>query len=123
MSSNRKSLVIPVLLITIGTGSLLSTLGIAPTINWVWTLGLAMVGLLSIAISGIDKMTIVVAPFFLVASLLSILRQTHRLTFNVEVPIMVIVSGVLLLIARLPIIPFPNWIHQDPVTKQRNEAD
>jgi hypothetical protein len=38
------------------------------------------------------------------------LRQTGRLTVNTEVPILVIVAGVLLLIARLPAIPVPEWV-------------
>ena len=44
MTSERKTLVLPLLLITIGTGWLLSTMGIAPGIDWVWTLGLAAAG-------------------------------------------------------------------------------
>ena len=114
MQPGRSAFVIPILLITIGVGWLLTTLGIAPGINWIWTLGLAATGVLAIAIGGLDKVTVVVGPFFIIASCLSLLRQTGRLAADTEVPILVIVSGVLLLAARLPTIPLPKWILQEP---------
>lgn len=114
MKPAKKTLLLPITLITVGTGWLLTTLDIAPNIDWVWTLGLAVVGLLTFAISGIDKVTVVVGPFFIIASLLSVLRQTGKLPFDVEVPVLVITSGVLLLLARLPVIPIPNWMTLPP---------
>ncbi|QDS91963.1 hypothetical protein FF011L_06990 [Roseimaritima multifibrata] len=112
MSPEKKSLLLPVLLITIGTGWLLSTLGIAPEIDWVWTLGLAVIGLLTFAVGGFDKFTVVIGPFFILASGLSVLRQTNRLQPDIEIPIFVIAAGVLLMIARTRSIPIPNWIDQ-----------
>ncbi len=97
----------------------LTTLGIAPGIDWVWTLCLAAVGFLSFLLSGIDKVTIVVGPFFILGSCLSILRQNGRLPFDVEVPILVILSGFLLLLASLPIIPVPNGSFLNPNRKIR----
>ncbi len=119
MKSDKKTLVMPLLLITLGVGWLLTTLGITPAIDWIWTLGLAVVGLLAFGISGVDKVTVVVGPFFMITSLLSILRQTDRLPFNVEVPMLVILSGVLMLIARSPLIPNPKWIVQETGDSQR----
>ena len=119
MNSSKKTLVFPILLITIGAGWLLTTLGITPGIDWVWTLGLAVLGLLSFILGGVDKVTIVVGPFFIVASLLSVLRQTDRLHVNTEVPILVIIAGVLLLIAHLPSIPMPKWVVEDSVITKR----
>jgi len=50
-----------------------------------------------------------VGPFFLLASVLSVLRQTDYLSLNVEIPVLVISIGVLLLVAQLPAIPKPGW--------------
>lgn len=113
MKPDKKTLFLPILLITIGVGWLLSTLGIAPKIDWIWTLGLATTGVLSFAIGGFDKATIVIGPFFLAASVLSVLRQTGRISLDLEVPILVILVGVLLLFARLPAVPSPKWMIDD----------
>jgi len=109
--SDKKTLLIPFLLIAVGVGWLLSALGIAPSIDWVWTLGLATIGILAFLLSGIDKFTVVVGPLFLFASLLSVLRQTGKLDFNVEIPILVIWTGLLFLLARLKSIPVPDWLN------------
>lgn len=110
MKPSSKTLIFPLLLITIGLGWLLTTLGVAPGIDWVWTLSLAAMGLLAFFIAGCDKITIVVGPFFFIASVLSVLRQTGRLRVDVEIPVLVIVAGVLLLIARSPAVPIPKWV-------------
>ncbi len=120
MKPDKRTLILPLLLIAVGVGWLLTTLGVAPGIDWVWTLGLAIVGLLTFAIGGIDKVSVVIGPFFVLASMLSILRQTGRLRFDVEVPLLVILTGVLLLVARMPAIPIPRWIVQDADAEPRD---
>jgi len=39
-----------------------------------------------------------------------VLRQTGILSIDSEVPILVIIIGVLLLVARLPKVPPPKWL-------------
>ena len=114
-----KELSVPLLLITLGVGWLLTTLQVVPQIDWVWTLGVALVGILTFALGGFDKVTVVVGPFFLIASFLSILRQTGRLNVNIEIPVLVIAAGVLLLVARMNFIPVPKWL----IETSRNEKD
>ena len=109
MKPDNKTLLLPMLLIVVGAGWLLTTLDVVPGIDWVWTLGLAAVGLLTFAVGGFDKVTVVIGPFFILASGLSVLRQTDRLQLDVEAPILVIISGILLLVARTPVIPVPKW--------------
>lgn len=116
--ADKKTLILPLLIISIGCGWLLTTLGVAPGINWIWTLGLAIVGLLTFAVSGIDKSSVVVGPFFLIASCLSILRQTGSLSLDVEVPILVITIGILLLMARNKSIPMPTWVVLEDQNKE-----
>lgn len=114
MTPNKMTLVVPILLITVGVGWLLTTLGIAPGIDWVWTLGIAVAGLLAFVAGGFDKVTFIVGTFFLITSFLSVLRQTQRITIDVEIPILVIAAGVLLLAARHPAIPIPQWLQEPP---------
>jgi hypothetical protein len=109
-SNNRAPLVIPVLIIALGVGWLLTAQGFAPGVNWIWILGLGVVGILTFVLSkGLDKVSVVLGPFFLLASLLSILRQTGNISLEIEVPVLVISVGVLLLAAQLPAIPKPDW--------------
>lgn len=113
-AGDKTTLVIPIMIITVGVGWLLTTLGIAPQINWLWTLALAVVGVVTFAAGGWNKVTFVIGTFFIVASVLSVLRQTERLSIDHEVPILVIVMGVLLLIARSAALPMPDWITTGP---------
>ena len=107
---SKGPVVLALLIITVGVGWLLTTLAVAPGINWVLTLSLGMIGVLSFVVSGgIDKVSVIVGPFFLVGSVLSILRQAKMLTIDVEVPICVILIGILMLVAQLQMIPLPKW--------------
>ena len=118
-SKTRAPLVIPVLIIVVGVGWLLTAQGFGPGINWVWTLGLGVIGLLTFIVSrGLDKVSVVIGPFFLLASLLSALRQTNQLSLDVEVPVLVICIGTLLLVAQLPAIPKPGWLAELPPPPQ-----
>jgi hypothetical protein len=112
--NNRAPLIIPVLIIIVGVGWLLTAQGFGPGINWVWTLGLGVIGILTFVVSGFDKVSVVVGPFFLLASVLSVLRQTGALRLDVEVPVLVIGIGVLMLVAQLPAVPRPGWFEPRP---------
>ncbi len=116
MQPNKKSLFVPVLLIALGAGWLLTTLGVVPEVNWIWTIALAVLGILTFIISGFDKVSLVIGGFLIVASLLSVLRQTDRLNIDHELPILVIVTGCLLLAARASRVPIPDW-YEVPVEK------
>jgi hypothetical protein len=115
------ALFIPILLIAFGVGWLLTTLGIGAGVDWIWTLCVAAVGILTFVAGGLNKVTIVVGPFCLLAAGLSLLRQTGRLSVDVEVPILVILAGVLLLVARLPSIPMPSWMVAAARPKQESK--
>lgn len=104
------SLILGILLVAVGGGWLLSSLGFIPTVDWAWSLGLAVVGLLAIVLSGFDKVSFVTASFFGLASVLSVLRQMGVVKMELEIPVLVLASGVLLIAARSKAIPLPRWI-------------
>lgn len=107
---HRGPLVLAVLITTIGVGWLLTAKGFGPGINWVWTLALGVVGVITFVLSGgVDKFSVVVGPFFLFASVMSVLRQTGRLDTDTEVPLAVILIGLLLLLANMPFVRRPAW--------------
>ena len=106
-------LVVPILTILVGVTWLLNVLGIMPGVDWMWTGGLAAAGILSFAIGGLNKLTLVTGPFLLVASVCSLLRQTGRLAADREIPVLVIVLGVLMLVAQLSRLPVPDVLRPE----------
>ncbi len=114
MTASQKSLVISLLTITVGVGWLMASKGIATHINWVWTLGMAVCGVLMFVLMGFDKLSFVLGTFFLVCSAMSVLRQQGTLLVETEAPVLVIVAGVLLLLARSKRVPVPNWFTPPP---------
>jgi len=110
MKRSKALLVLSIFIITIGLGDLMTTLGFFPGVDWVWSLALAIVGILVIVLSGgFDKVSAVVGPFLILASVLSILRQMGHLDPKVEASLIVILIGVLLLVSQTSLIPPPRW--------------
>lgn len=110
MNADKKSLIVPILLIAVGAGWLLNVVDVLPGVDWAWSLGLGAVGIMAFVLSGFDKFTVVVGPLFLLASTLSVMRQSGRLPLDVEVPVLVIFLGMLLLVARTSGVPNPSWL-------------
>lgn len=105
-----KRLVVPMLIILLGVSWLLNVLKVIPGVDWIWTAGLAAVGILTLAVGGINKLSVVIGPFFLVASVCSILRQTGRMEIDREIPILTIVLGCLMLLVQLMNLPLPDML-------------
>jgi hypothetical protein len=106
-------------MITMGVGWLLTSRGVMPGVDWIWVLGLGVVGILVLALGGIDKVTVVVGPFLIICTVFSILRQTGQMSEATEVPCLVIVAGVLALAARFLPVPAPRWA-EDPYADKRS---
>ena len=70
------------------------------------------VGICTFPLAGYNNFSVVTGPFFMLASILSVMRQTGRLRLEYEVPICVVALGALMLIARSPAIPIPDWIEK-----------
>jgi hypothetical protein len=104
---------VSVLVIALGTAWLLNTLNFIPGVDWLWTGGLGIAGILVLAINGINRFTFVIGPFLLITSVFSILRQTGRLRPNIEVPVLFIVFGVLLLLAMLLPLATPEFLGEE----------
>jgi hypothetical protein len=112
MPKARTAVVIPLLIMALGVGWLLNVLRVMVTVDWVWTLGLAAVGILSLATTRLTRNSFVIGTFLITASVLSVLRQTNVINFDIEVPVLVIVFGGLLLLAHLLRLPLPAWAEQ-----------
>lgn len=106
------------LVIALGVAWLLNVYHVLPGVNWVWTGGLGVAGVLVLAISGINQLSVLVGPFLIAGSLLSILRQTGRLQLDLEVPILVICFGVLLFLTYVLRLPLPAYLKPTEEDKQ-----
>lgn len=110
-----------ILIMTVGLGWLMTVQNVIPGVDWVWTLCLLAVGLLAFLVSrGIDKFSVIAGPFFILASVLSTLRQTGRLSLNTEVPILVMASGALLLISSW--VKPPAWMVLETRSTRTSES-
>lgn len=109
-----KRLALPVLVMAIGVGWLLTNLNILPGVNWVWTGGLGVLGVATLAVCGIDRFTAVMGPFFIISSVASILRQTGRVSMDVEVPGLFIAFGALWMLSAMLPLPSPKWLIDHP---------
>lgn len=105
MHGRMQSIAVALLVIAVGTAWLLNTLEIIPGVNWIWTAGLAAGGVLMLMLGGLNKLTFVVGPFLIIASIFSLLRQRGTIDIDQEVPYLVIALGVLLLLAALSNLP------------------
>jgi hypothetical protein len=107
-SIQKKGIAVSLLVIVVGTGWLLDVYHVMSGVNWIWTGGLGLAGILALVLGGLNQLTILIGPFLLVGSILSILRQTGWLSVNVEVPILLIVFGILLLLSYVSRLPLPE---------------
>ena len=119
MNSSKTHLVVPILFIARGAAWLLNVLGVVPGVDWVWTGGLAVVGILTLVVGGLNKLTVVVGPFLLTASVCSVLRQTGQLSVDKEIPILTMVLGCLLLAVQFLPLPRPECL-QSPADQEEN---
>jgi hypothetical protein len=115
MNMKMKGLIAPVLVIMLGATWLLNILQVLPGVDWIWTVGLAVVGVLTLLVGGVNKLTAVVGPFLMVGSICSLLRQLDLLAVDREIPILTIVLGVLMLIAQVLSLPVPEVLKSEDV--------
>jgi len=113
MSPSRRSILMSAMTIVVGVGWLLNAMHVIPDIDWIWTGALALIGILALFSSSLNRFSYIVGFFLLLASVMSVLRQTGRVTPNVEVPLLVIGFGLLTLTAELLRLPMPQWM-RDP---------
>jgi hypothetical protein len=114
-----KGLVVPVLVIVLGVTWLLNILRVLPGVDWIWTVGLAAVGVLTLLVGGINKLTVVVGPFLMVGSVCSLLRQLDVLPIDREIPILTIALGILMLIAQVLSLPVPEILKAEDVQDRK----
>ena len=105
MKQNKNEIVVPVLLVAVGVGWLLSSYGIVPEVVWFWPLGLAAAGVLMLAVQGPNRVSVVLGPFLILAAVLSVARQSGIISWEQEMPILLIGLGVLMIASKFSNLP------------------
>lgn len=119
MNRPTTPLVFGVLLVFLGLGWLLNESNVTPEVDWIWTLGFAVVGLLVLFCRGLNKASIVVGPLLIACAVFSYVRQTGYLAPDYELPILLVVSGLLVIISYYAPLPPPRWLVEPPDLSER----
>lgn len=106
VKTKKPAIAISLLIIALGSAWLLNVMGVIPGVDWVWVGSLGISGILLLALARLDRFNFVVGTSLLISSILSVLRQTGKLTVNIEAPVLFITLGLLLLLAHL--LPIPS---------------
>ena len=105
MKTSKPAIAISLLIIALGVGALLNTMKVIHGVDWIWVSGLGVSGILLLALARLDRFNFVVGTTLIIASILSLLRQTQVLSVNIEAPVLFICIGVLLLFSHLLRLP------------------
>jgi len=97
--------VFPIMMITLGVLWLGFSLSWIPDTDWLIVAALFGSGVAILAIEGVTKRSIVSGPVLIGAGIAWMLRMLFGLRWHVLLPVLMILAGVLLLVARLPEIP------------------
>ncbi|QZA78900.1 hypothetical protein K4H28_05730 [Deefgea tanakiae] len=117
-----RGVIFPVVLIVIGAGWLLNEINYFPSVSWIVILGLLVAGIAVLALEGVNKSTIVLGPMLIAGAATTFLRQQFGLGLSVQWPVLLILCGCLMLLARSkwikPAPPKPWEKPQQSVTRQ-----
>ena len=105
MKSRKPAIAIAFLIVALGIAWLLNAMRVAPNLDWIWIIGLGVSGILLLTVTRMDRFNFVAGLSLIVSSVLAVLRQSGKLTVNVEAPVLFITIGMLLLLAQF--IPLP----------------
>jgi len=62
MNGGREKYLLPILVIALGVAWLSNVLDVYPALDWIWTIGLAAVGILMLVVGGLNNKTVVIGP-------------------------------------------------------------
>jgi len=96
---------IPVTLIAVGLGWLLWELRLFPDVDWIISLGFIAAGIAVMVIDGINKNSVVIGPFLIAIGIAWFMHDRYGTIWRFIIPVMLVLLGVLMLIARSPRVP------------------
>ena|SRR5690349_1990334 len=96
---------LPITLIVVGAIGLIWYFRWLPDIDWIISLGFIAGGILVLVVDGINRNSIVTGPFLISIGIAWWLRDRYSWSWQLIIPTLLVILGVLMLIARNPRIP------------------
>lgn len=106
MKKPEKKFVLPIAIMLIGAAWTLNVIKAIPGVDWLWILLLAGIGLIALTQVKNHRSKLISGGFFLTAAAGEAFRQAGRLPPEWEIPLLIIVVGLLMLLAQL--LPAPE---------------
>ena len=88
-------LVMPLVVVAVGTAWLLDTMGLLPSFSMVWIGAWIGAGIVLIVTNGLTRTSVMWGPFLIAIGVCSYLRQREVISWEQEMPILVILLGLL----------------------------
>lgn len=107
-----KAVSVPLFIVSLGGAWLVDRLAITPTVTWVWIVCLGAPGILLLAFGRWHRINCVLGATLAIASVVSLLQETGRVSEDVVAPCLVIAFGALMLFVRLAQVPLPRWMKE-----------
>ncbi len=102
----KKRFIFPLFVLFFGAGWMLDTAKIFPSITWLWPVTLGVLGVCTLLLTKLSRLTLVLGTMFLLMAVCSVFRQAGHLEVRWEIPLLVTLFGLLMLIAQILPIPF-----------------
>jgi hypothetical protein len=96
---------LPVTLIVLGVVWLIWHFGWFPDRDWIIALGFMGAGVAVLVIDRVTKSSVVIGPFLIAIGIAWAVRYAYRASWSLLIPLLLILLGVLMLVARNPQIP------------------
>jgi hypothetical protein len=96
---------LPITLIVVGVIWLVWRMGWFPDKDWLIGLGFIAGGVTVLVMDGITRNSVVTGPFLVAIGLAWLVRDQYRVSWSLILPLLLILLGALMLLARLPGIP------------------
>ncbi len=101
LRSNSESVVLGVVAIIIGVFWLFQTMDMAFSLGWLWIICLAIAGLLCIYLGGATRFNVINGLFLLSLAVFAFLRMNGKISWEVEVPSIIVTYGALTLFVTI----------------------
>ena len=101
LRSASESVVLGIVAIIAGVFWLLNALDLTVSLSWIWSISLAIAGLLCIYLGGSTRFNVINGLFLISLSVFAYLRTNKLISWEVEIPAIITTYGVITLVVTI----------------------